>query len=111
MKFLTINRMKDTMGLLPPATLAALFETSIAAIQQQKKEGRILDMYFSPGEGVLIGIHNQDNADKWADDLAKIPIMMYAEYKAYPLASFDEYVKKNLEAVKMAAKMTPPGPK
>jgi hypothetical protein len=111
MKFLTINKIKDSLALLPPAVSLQIFETSLAAIKQQKKEGKILEMYYSPGENLIIGIHEYADADQWAKDQIKIPVMMYAEIKAYPLANFDGYIKNNLAAVKAAARMAPTAPK
>jgi hypothetical protein len=111
MKFLTINKIKDSLALLPPAVSLQIFEMSLAAIKQQKKEGKILEMYYSPGENLIIGIHEYDDADQWAKDQIKIPVMMYADIKAYPLADFDKYIKNNLASVKVAARMASSAPK
>jgi hypothetical protein len=111
MKFLTINRMKDSLMLMPPTALTTLFEASIAAMKQQMKEGHILEMYFSPGEGVIVGIHNYDDADQWAADIIKIPLLMYADYKAYPLADYDKYLNNSFQAMKAIVKSMAPSPK
>jgi hypothetical protein len=104
MKFLTISKMKDSAMALPPNVLMSIMEASLAAMAQQKKEGKITDFYFSPATGRLIGILNYDNADQWAKDQIKIPILAYCDFEAYPLADYDEYVKNAMAAWKASLK-------
>jgi hypothetical protein len=111
MKFLVIAKLKDVTLTLPPAILMPIFEASVSAMNQQKKEGKLLDFYYSPGAGRLVGMLNYDNAEQWQKDQTKIPILMYMDYESYPLANYDEYVKNYMEAMKAAAAIMPPAPK
>jgi hypothetical protein len=47
-KFLGIASMKESFLMLPPAVTGQLFEASIAAINQQKKAGKIKELYYIP---------------------------------------------------------------
>jgi|WetSurMetagenome_2_1015567.scaffolds.fasta_scaffold138197_3 hypothetical protein len=111
MKFLTIAKLKDSATMLPPAVILPIFEASVAAMNQQKKEGRILEFYYSVGDGKFVGILNYDNADQWAKDHSKIPVLNYMDYEIYALADYDEYVKNTIEATREAMKMMAGAPK
>ncbi len=111
MKFLVIGKLKDVALTLPPAAAIPMFEASIAAMKQQKKEGRIADEYYSPGTGQIILILNYDNADQWQKDQSMLPILQYMDYEAYPLSNYDQYVNSALENMKAAAKMMPGAPR
>ena len=107
MKFVSIAKWKDTALMLPPATLIQVTEASMAAIDQQTKEGKILETYYLPEIGRQMFMLNYDNADQWAKDQIKIPALRYADYETYALASYKEYAKSALEAAKAALKMMP----
>ncbi len=106
MKFLTIAKLKDAASMLPPATFVSIFEASLAAWEQQKKEGKIVEAYYLPETRRLMVILNYDNADQWAKDQTKLPILNYVEVEtAGALSNYDEFLKATLEAAKAAAKM------
>jgi hypothetical protein len=42
MKFLIIRKAKDALFAMPPAALKTILETSIAAMEQQKKQGKVV---------------------------------------------------------------------
>ena len=111
MKFLTIAKLKDTATMLPPAVSLSILEASVAAMNQQKKEGKLLEFYYSVGDGKIVGILNYDNADQWAKDHSKIPILNYMDYEIYALADYDEYINNAREALREAVKMMAGPPK
>jgi hypothetical protein len=111
LKFLTIAKMKDSTLMLPPSVLVSIFEASLSAWEQQRKAGKLLDFYYSPASGHIIGFLNYDNADQWMKDQIMLPILMYYDYQTYALANYDEYIKTSMEAAKAAAKMMADKPK
>ncbi|MGD0794531.1 MAG: hypothetical protein ABR958_02905 [Dehalococcoidales bacterium] len=110
MKFLSISKPKDTLTMLPPAVTRQLMEISVAAIKQQKKEGKILEYYYSPAACSVV-ILDYKNAEEWVKDQNSIPILAYYDSEIYPLADFDESMKSFLETIKAAEKMMPGMPK
>jgi muconolactone delta-isomerase len=102
MKFLVIGKMKDSAMMLPPAAFAQILEASMAAIKQLQKEGKVVDYYYSPGTMQTINILNYDNADQWAEDQQKIPILSYATFETYPLADGPKYFQGMLETIRKA---------
>ena len=104
MKFLTIAKLKDSASMLPPTTFLSILEASLAAWEQQKKEGKVAEAYYLPETRRLMVILNYDNVDQWAKDQIKVPILNYVEVEtAGALANYDEYLKAILEAAKAAA--------
>jgi hypothetical protein len=110
MKFLVISKAKDTLTMVPPAVTRQLLEASMAAINQFKKAGKILDYYYSP-VGCVVVILNYNNADEWVKDQVAMPILTYYDNEIYPLADGNESVKAFIETLKAAEKMMPGAPR
>jgi muconolactone delta-isomerase len=99
-KILSIGKPKDAFSSLPPGTIKRLFEASMAAMQQQQKEGRLLEFYASPvGTGRSIVILDYKNGEDWEKDIMAIPVLNYYEQEVYPLADGFEACKAMLEAL------------
>jgi hypothetical protein len=111
MKILTIAKFKDTATMLPPAVLLPMMEASVAEMKKQKKEGKVVDWYFSPGTFQSIVLLEYDSAEQWAKDQAKIPILMYCDSEAYILADYEPYLNNMLEVLRAAVKTMPGIPK
>ena len=109
MKFLAILKLKDVALTLPPAALVPMIEAGLAAMQQQKKEGRLLELYYSPGSDRIIAMLNYVSADQWEKDWAALPMAPYYDREVHPLADYDQYARDVLETLKAAAKMAPVG--
>jgi muconolactone delta-isomerase len=110
MKILTIAKLKDAALTMPPAVMLPIMEASVAEMNKQKKEGKVVEWYYSPGTFQSVVILDYDSADQWTKDQAKIPILAYCDSEVYPLANYEAYLKGMVEAMKAAAKMMP-GPK
>jgi hypothetical protein len=110
MKFLVISKMKDTASALPPAVARQILEVSVAALEQQKKAGELLDFYYSPA-GCSVAILEQKNAEEWVKHQSAIPILSYANFEVYPLSEGFSAMKTLLESFKMAEKMFPGPPR
>jgi hypothetical protein len=104
MKLLVIGKPKDAVATLAPALIRQLFETSLNAIRQQKKEGKVLEAYYSP-VGCSVAILDYKGADEWVKDQTSVPILRYYDWEVYPLADFDESMKGILEGLKAAENM------
>jgi hypothetical protein len=109
MKFLAIAKMKDTTSVLPPAAMRQIMEVSVAAFEQQKKTGELVDLYYSPA-GCSVAILEQKNAEEWVKHQNAIPILNYANFEVYPLADGFSAMKTLIEGLKMAEKMMPGPP-
>ena len=110
MKFLSISQAKDSATMLPPAVTRQLLEISMAAIKQQKKEGKVLEFYYSPA-GYAIVIIDYKSAEDWVKDQNLIPLLAYYNHKVYPLADGEEALKSIIEGLKAAEKMMPGAPR
>jgi hypothetical protein len=110
MKFLVISKMKDTFVTLPPPVTRQILEVSVAALEQQKKAGELLDFYYSPA-GCSVAILEQKNAEEWVKGQASIPILNYANFEVYPLTDGFPAMKTLIESLKMAEKMMPGPPR
>jgi hypothetical protein len=106
MKFLGLLKQKEVLLTLPPAVGRQLLEASIAGMNQLKKQGKLLESYYSPS-GLGMVILNYANADEWVKDQNMVPILPYYDQEVYPLADMEEVMKSNLEALKAAEKMMP----
>jgi len=111
MKILTISKLKDTTMTLPPTVLLPIMEASAVEMNKQKKEGKILEWYYSPGTFQNFVILDYDSADQWAKDQTKIPILMFCDSEVYPLADYEPYLKNMLEVLRASAKTMPGAPK
>jgi hypothetical protein len=111
LKILTISKLKDIALTLPPNVFIPLMEVSVAVLEQQKKEGKILDSYYLPGSDRIMVMLNYDSAEKWAKDAGMIPILRYCDFTADPLVDLIPYMKDLVNGAKMAAAKMPIPPK
>ena len=103
MKFLSVGKVKDSFMMMPPAAMIQIMEVSMSAMEQQKKQGKILDYYYSPA-GYQIVILNYETAEEWSKDQISIPILNYVDNEVYPLTEGFSIFKGLIEASKMAEK-------
>jgi len=54
MKFLKIFTMKDTFSMLPPSMQRQFREMSVAAVDELKENGTVLEVYCAPGKTIFI---------------------------------------------------------
>lgn len=110
MKLLCITKVKDSFLMMPPAVMRQILELSAAGIEQQKKQGKVLEYYYSPA-GYNIVILDYKDAEEWTKDQLSIPILTYVDTEVYPLTEGFVALKGMIEAIKMAEKMMPGGGK
>ncbi len=110
MKILCITKVKDSFLTMPPAVMRQILEISAAAIEQLKKQGKVLEYYYSPA-GYNIVILDYKDAEEWAKDQLSIPVLTYVDTEVYPLTEGLVALKGMIEAIKMSEKMMPGGPK
>jgi len=101
MKLLVITKPKDTLSALPPAITRQLLEVTVAAIRQQKKEGKILESYYSPA-GCSVVILDYKEAEEWIQDQASVPILSYYHQEVYPIADMETSMQSLVEGLKKA---------
>ena len=110
MKFLTISTVKDTFSMLPPPIPRLLLEATVAWMDEQKKKGKIIEMYEIPG-GDCVVISEHSFADDLAQTLAAIPMGGFLNFKVYPLADFNKSMQAYIGACKQAEQLFPSAPK
>jgi muconolactone delta-isomerase len=111
MKFLTIAKMKDTASMVPPSVVRPLMEGTLDLMNQEMKAGRILEAYFMAGSGRSMVISEAKSAEEIVQRISALPVGGFMDFETYPLASFNESMKVNIEALKEAEKMFPGPPK
>jgi hypothetical protein len=104
MKYLAIAKAKDILYSLPPGVIRQLVEQTMAAMEQQKKEGKILEYYYSPA-GCSVVIVDYVNAEQWVQDQAAIPILSYYDQEIYPLSDANQAMKTMVQSLKAAENM------
>ena len=107
MKFLVIVSTKDTFSMVPSAISRQLLEASVAWVNQQKKAGKLLEIYSTPGWGRIVAISEHPSAEDVAQTLATVPMGGFLNFEVYPLADFNQAMKANIEAYKAAEQMFP----
>jgi len=107
MKFLTISKMKDTASTVPPSIMRPLMEATLDLMNQEMKAGRILEAYFMVGWGRSMVIAEAKSAEEIVQRISALPVGGFMDFETYPLASFNESMKVNIEAFKAAEKMFP----
>jgi muconolactone delta-isomerase len=105
-KFLIIASMKDTFSMLPPAMSRQLMEATVAWINQQKKAGKVLEIYVIP-DGRTAGISEHPSAEEVTQTLAGVPMGGFLNFEVYPLADFAQSMKAYIESAKAAEQMFP----
>jgi muconolactone delta-isomerase len=111
MKFLAIASMRDTATTLPPALTRQLLEATMVEMNQQKKAGKILDMYLIPGWNRVVVISEAKSAEEEYQNINRTPIISFYNIELYPLADINEATKVAIESLKAAEKMMPVPPK
>jgi muconolactone delta-isomerase len=106
-KTLSIGTPKDVLFTLPPAVARQLFEATIALSNQQKKAGKILELYFIPGWNRVVAIRESKSAEELNQNIDELPLSSFMNYEVYPLADYNESAKTILEGLKAAEKMMP----
>ena len=106
-KFLIITSTKDTFSMLPPAISRQLIEATVAWVNQQKKAGKLLEIYAIPGWWRTVAISEHNSAEEVAQTLAGVPMGGFLNFEVYPLADFAQSIKANIEAYKTAEQLFP----
>jgi len=97
--------------MLPPAINRQLLEASVAWVNEQKKAGKLLEIYTVAGWARTVGISEHPSAEEVAQTLAGVPMGGFMNFEVYPLADFNESMKANIEAAKAAEQLFPAAPK
>lgn len=105
MKFLVIGKIKDIFFTLPPTTRKQLMEASVARTIQNKKEGKLLDIYNIPGGGRSAMILKLETAEEMSKYFQESPFASYMDYEIYPLADFN--LKPTIEGLKETDRKKP----
>lgn len=111
MKFLGISSLKDTISTLPPAVSRQLMEATADWVNQQKKAGTILEIYFMAGWNRTVVIMEQKSAEEVVRNMSTIPMQAFMNFETYPLADFNESLKAFIESIKAAEQMFPGPPR
>jgi len=111
MKFLTIAKMKDTASTVPPSVMRPLMEATLDLMNQNKKAGKILEMYFMAGSGRSMVIGESKSAEELVQVISTLPVGGFMDFETYPLADFNESMKAHIESMKAAEKIFPGPPK
>jgi len=102
-----MTSIKDTFSMLPPAINRQLLEASGAWVNEQKKAGKLLEIYSIPGWWRTVGISEHPSAEEVAQTLAGAPMGGFLNFEVYPLSDFNQSIKANIEAYKAAEQMFP----
>jgi len=111
MKFLTIASLKDTASTVPPSVMRPLMEATLDLMNQRKKAGEVLEMYFMAGSGRSMAITEGKSAEEIVQRISELPIGGFMDFETYPLADFNESMKAYIEAYKAAEKKFPGPPR
>jgi hypothetical protein len=109
-KFLGIASMKESFLMLPPAVTGQLFEASIAAINQQKKAGKIKELYYIPVWDRAVAISEAATAEEAYKNYSAMPIASFMTGEFYPLVDGIEAMNAMLETIKKMAAAMPAAP-
>ncbi len=111
MKFVTIATVKDTIAALPLPAAKQLTEATLAYMNQQKREGKILEFYFVPGWGRSLVISEAKSAEELAQSIIGVPLKSFMGFETYPLSDFNQSVMMEIEATKAMEKLCTAPPK
>ena len=111
MKFLVMGSIRDSAAILPPSVVRPLLEATNAAVNQQRKAGKLLETYWVPGWGRVVAISESKSAEEIVQNMNELPVSGFMNYEIYPLADYDESAKIMLERMKAMEKMMPAPPK
>jgi muconolactone delta-isomerase len=82
-------------------------EATVAWVNQQKKAGKLLEIYGIPGWWRTVSISEHPSAEEVAQTLATVPMGGFLNFEVYPLADFNQSMKAHIEAAKAAEQMFP----
>jgi muconolactone delta-isomerase len=83
MKFLSICNTKDNISMVPPANLRQLLEANLEWTNQQKKAGKILEIYALP-DNRSVAICEHPSVKDLNQTLASMPIGAFMHFEVYP---------------------------
>jgi len=111
MKFLVIGKPREALFMLPLALARQLTEASVIAMNKQKKEGKLLEIYWIPGAATTVSLYECKTAEEMVKNFNEVPITMFYSFESYQLADFNEAMKIVIERVKEMEKIMPAPPK
>ena len=91
---------------MPPAVWRQVLEGDVAWVEEQKRAGKILEVYFCHHE-CAVAICEQPSAEDLAEALAQFPSSGLVNVEVYPLADYGQAMKAIIEAVKKAEALFP----
>ncbi len=109
MKFITIVSIKDSAALVPPTVVRQLLEAQVAWVEEQKRAGKILEIYSLAGWARVVSISEHRSAEDLDQFLS--PMDAFLNFETYPLADFGQAMKASIEAAKVAEALFPAAPK
>ena len=110
MKFLLMFTVTDSCTLVPPTVMRQVLEADVAWVEEQKRAGKILEVYFCHYQRA-VAICEHPSAEDLAQTLAQCPMAGFVNVEVYPLADFGQAMKANIEALKVAEALFPAAPK
>lgn len=119
MKFLVIGKPREVAFTVPIhdrlALSKQLTEASVTAMNKQKKEGKLLEIYWIPGAATIVSLYECKTAEEMVKNFMEIPITAYYSFESYQLADFNEAMKiameTAMETMKQMEKVMPAPPK
>jgi muconolactone delta-isomerase len=109
MKFIVIGTQRDVLP--PVSVMRQVIEADKPVIEQQKKAGKLLEMYWVPGWGRGISIMEAKSTEEIFQNISEMPCSILMNYEVYPLANYDEVHKMMTERLKAMEKMMTVPPK
>ena len=110
MKFLFVTTVKDTFTVLPATVNRQLMEATVAWMDDQKKRGKLLEAYMTPG-GASAVICEHPSVEDAAQTIAACPMGGFLNFEVYALADYHVAMKAYIEACKQAEKLFPSAPR
>jgi muconolactone delta-isomerase len=107
MKFLSMCSVKESASMVPPATMRQLLEAQMAWTEQQKKAGKLLEVYAVPGGNRYVAICEHPTVEDAFQVMASMPTAGIMTFDVYPLAEVNSSMRALIESLKAAEKMTP----
>ena len=102
MKFLVINTIKKPVPSLPQTTLKKMWDDTMKDVEQWRKAGTILAMYYIPGYDKVVTIEEHNSAETLLQHLSGHQMRDFFSWEVYPLVdNFDETRKVLVKIIKM----------
>ena len=86
-----------------------VLEAEVAWVEEQKRAGKILEIYSLAGWDRVVAISEHPSAEDAAQ--FQCPMEGVLNFEVYPLADFGQAMKAIIEAVKVAEALFPAAPK